>query len=56
MGGELELCGLRVEVVTLESVNYPGRYVSRTEGRVELLSFEDTPDFRSRATWSLGQL
>jgi hypothetical protein len=42
---------------SLESVNYEGRFVSHDEeGRVVLESFEDTQDFRSRATWSLGQL
>jgi hypothetical protein len=41
---------------SLESVNYRGRFVTHDEGRVVLEGFEDTLDFRSRATWSLGQL
>jgi hypothetical protein len=41
---------------SLESVNYRGRFVAHDAGRVVLETFEDTLDFRSRATWSLGQL
>lgn len=35
----------------LESFNYPGNYVSASEGRVRLLSFVESPQFRQLATW-----
>jgi len=35
----------------LESFNYPGNYVSSSQGRVRLLTFADTPEFRQLATW-----
>ena len=39
----------------LESLNYPGNYVSASDGRVRLLTFVDTPQFRQLATWVLTQ-
>lgn len=38
----------------LESFNYPGNYVSSSEGRVRLLTFADTPQFRQLATWVIA--
>lgn len=35
----------------LESFNYPGNYVSASDGRVRLLTFVDSPQFRQLATW-----
>ena len=39
----------------LESFNYPGNYVSASDGRVRLLTFVDTPQFRQLSTWVIGQ-
>jgi len=39
----------------LESFNYPGNYVSASDGRVRLLTFADTPQFRQLSTWVVGQ-
>lgn len=39
----------------LESFNYPGNYVSASDGRVRLLTFVDTPQFRQLSTWVVSQ-
>jgi len=40
---------------SLESINYPGDYISASDGRVRLLSFADNAQFRQLATWVTGQ-
>ena len=39
----------------LESFNYPGNYLSASDGRVRLLTFVETPQFRQLATWVVSQ-
>ena len=36
---------------SLESFNYPGNYLSASDGRVRLLTFVDTAQFRQLSTW-----
>ena len=38
----------------LESFNYPGNYVSASDGRVRLLTFVESPQFRQLSTWVVG--
>jgi len=40
---------------SLESINYAGYYVSASDGRVRLLSFVDSGQFRQLGTWVTGQ-
>jgi alpha-L-arabinofuranosidase B-like protein/ricin-type beta-trefoil lectin protein len=39
----------------LESFNYPGNYVSASDGRVRLLTFVDSSPFRQLATWVVAK-
>jgi len=38
----------------LESFNYPGNYVSASDGRVRMLTFVDSAQFRQLATWRVS--
>lgn len=38
----------------LESLNYPGNYVSASDGRVRLLTFVESAQFRQLSTWVVG--
>jgi len=39
----------------LESFNYPGNYISASDGRVRLLTFVESPQFRQLSSWVVGQ-
>jgi hypothetical protein len=39
----------------LESFNYPGNFVNASEGRVRLLTFVESAQFRQLSTWVIGQ-
>ncbi|HEY0462683.1 MAG TPA: AbfB domain-containing protein [Polyangiaceae bacterium] len=39
----------------LESFNYPGNYISASDGRVRLLTFVDSSQFRQLSTWVVAQ-
>lgn len=41
---------------SLESANYPGYYVARSEGSVVLQESDETVEFETAATWYFGQL
>ena len=40
---------------SLESMNFPGNFINASDGRVRLLTFQDTAAFRQLATWVVGQ-
>jgi hypothetical protein len=40
---------------SLESINYPGDWINASDGRVRLLAFQDTAQFRQLSTWLVGQ-
>jgi hypothetical protein len=48
------LSGIGPASHALESFNYPGNYVSASDGRVRLLTFVETPQFRQLSTWVVG--
>ncbi|MEO6601725.1 MAG: AbfB domain-containing protein, partial [Polyangiaceae bacterium] len=49
------LSGYDAASQSLESINYPGRFVTANDGQLRLQQLVDTSEFRKLATWVVGQ-
>jgi Alpha-L-arabinofuranosidase B (ABFB) domain/Ricin-type beta-trefoil lectin domain-like len=49
------LSGSNAACHSLESINYPGRFITANDGQLRLQQLVDTSEFRQLATWAVGQ-